>query len=40
MRAGAALLHVCRDAVLAARDFNSTSALLQTIGTDLWHADK
>ena len=40
MRAGAALLHCYRDAVLAARDFNGTSLVLQTIGRDLWRAGR
>jgi len=40
MRAGAALLRIHQHSVLATRDFMSLSTLLQSIGRDLWHADK
>ncbi|KAL1510670.1 hypothetical protein AB1Y20_006967 [Prymnesium parvum] len=39
LRAGAALLHWYRDAVLATTDFHTIAQLVQRLGHDLWHAD-
>ena len=39
LRAGAALLHCYREAVLATTDFHTISQLVQRLGHDLWHAD-
>lgn len=39
LRAGAALLHLNREAALAATDFHAISQLIPRLGHDLWHAD-
>mmetsp|Transcript_63708 Transcript_63708/g.142089 ORF Transcript_63708/g.142089 Transcript_63708/m.142089 type:complete len:177 (+) Transcript_63708:1888-2418(+) len=39
LRAGAALLHCNREAVLAATDFHTISLLVPRLGHDFWHAD-